>query len=129
MWGLRLLPNFQKGEAWLLGKVYSFNLSMLSTSVHKLQYYFHTVIIGWGGRGGLENFANWRGAWQRRGEWCIWGGGGWYPQCTIWVLPLSSSPVTESRKNFWVERKFLLHVLIWPNDFKKIFGANHKMIN
>ena len=33
------------------------------------------------------------------------------------IHPSSSSPV----------RKFLFHVLIWPNGFQKNFGVNHKM--
>ena len=41
----------------------------------------------------------------------------------------SPSPVIESRKKFWVQRKFLFHVLIWPYDFQKNFGANRQMVN
>ena len=44
-------------------------------------------------------------------------------------LDYSPSPVIESRKKFWVQRKFLFHVLIWPYDFQKNFGANRKMVN
>ena len=28
------------------------------------------------------------------------------------------SPVIESCKNFWVQRTFLFHVIIWPYDFR-----------
>ena len=34
----------------------------------------------------------------------------------------------ESRKNFGAQRKFLFHVLIWPYNFQKNFGANHKWL-
>ena len=33
----------------------------------------------------------------------------------------------ESRKKFWAQTKFLCHVLKWPYDFQKNFGANGKM--
>ena len=43
------------------------------------------------------------------------------------ILILNSpSPVTESRKNSCVQRKFLFHVLIWTYDFQKNFGGNYK---
>ena len=43
----------------------------------------------------------------------------------IWLqinhfIPSNPSPVIKSRKNFWVQRKFLFHVLIWPYYFQKI---------
>ena len=41
----------------------------------------------------------------------------------------SPNPVIKSYKNFWVQRKFLFHILIQPYDFQKNFGANHKMVN
>ena len=42
---------------------------------------------------------------------------------------ISSSPVIEPCKTFWVQRKILVHVLIWPYDFQKIFFANRKMVS
>ena len=41
----------------------------------------------------------------------------------------SVSPVMESHKTLWVQRKFLLHVLIWHSGVQKNLGANHKMVN
>ena len=35
---------------------------------------------------------------------------------------ISPSPVIESRKNFWDQKKFLFHVLIGPFEFQKNFG-------
>ena len=35
---------------------------------------------------GLEQFADVRGAWQERGGWCFWRGGGLIPQCTLCLL-------------------------------------------
>ena len=41
----------------------------------------------------------------------------------------SANSVIESHKSFWVQRKFLLHDLIWSNDLQKNVGANRKMVN
>ena len=41
----------------------------------------------------------------------------------------SANPVIESRKDFWVQKKFLFHVLIWSYELQKKFGANDKVVN
>ena len=50
-----------------------------------------------------------------------------FKPCSAIILHVtcSSGSVIDSRKNCWVQKKFLFQVLTWSYVFQKHFGANH----